>query len=162
MSALLEDTRPGYPLLPHLDDSRWRAAIVRPKRQESTELRDLPRDKASETLTTVYSGDTVYIIRDIHYHSWVAAKVGYKIGWLNSWHIDLTMARWLNPEPETTWVQESQETIPQELLISQIESLNEALDPETEIRLSKREVSRIIGYLKGIAHTLRGAKERHS
>lgn len=164
MSMMLEDTKPGYPLLPRLDDGRWRQAIVRPKRQDYTEVRDLPRQKAN-LITTVYNGDTIAIILEVRYQHWVAARVGYKVGWLNSANIDLTMPRWLNTEPiyhpePATWYDEPDDHIPQELLTTELEALTDVIEHEPDVQLTKREVSRIIGYLKEIANTLRGARDR--
>lgn len=86
-----------YPELPKSSDERWRQATVRPRRQKTSELRTQPGEGLGNAVLTVYAGDVISIIRGIHHDNWIAAKVGYKVGWLNSGDLDLALTKILNP-----------------------------------------------------------------
>jgi len=75
-----------YPQLPPPDDTRWQQALVLERRQRVTVLRDIPEDYGA-ALHDVHSGDMIYIIRAWRYDTWIAAMVGYRVGWLNIAHI---------------------------------------------------------------------------
>lgn len=86
-----------YPKLPKTNDPRWRQATVRPRRQRTSDLRTIPGEDLGSTVQTVYTGDVISIIRAVSYESWIAAKVGYRVGWLNSHDLDLALTKILNP-----------------------------------------------------------------
>jgi len=91
------------------------------------ELRMLPDEGYGEIVLHVYTGDIVSVVRDLRFDYWIAAKVGYKIGWLNIYHVNFTLTKVLNTYTapresvyDTTWLEEeTSEVIPQELLTSE-------------------------------------------
>lgn len=73
-----------YPELPLFGDPRWLEAAVAPRKQRSTQLRPAPRTMMSTGQATVFAGDIVHIMPDVVHEDWVAARVGRKLGWLNT------------------------------------------------------------------------------
>lgn len=86
-----------YPELPKSNDPRWRQATVRPRRQKTSDLRTEPGVEMGSAVLTIYTGDVISIIRAVNHENWIAAKVGYKVGWLDSTHLELAMTKILNP-----------------------------------------------------------------
>jgi hypothetical protein len=156
----LEETQPSYPRLPLPEDERWQIAIVRPKTQKHAELRTLPRPKLSEALLTVYAGDTVFTVNTIRYGSWVAAKVGYKVGWMDTTLVELALTR-VPAEPHPGDGHDDDPAMPDEILM-QMRAMGLSPEDKGEITLTAKDVTRIIRYLKGIAGTLRKARDRSS
>jgi hypothetical protein len=176
LDYLDEETQPGYPMLPHWNDARWETATVRPKTRHMTELRNLPREKVSASLLLVYSGDVVSIMREMRYGDWIAAKVGYKLGWLNYRHVDFMLMDIFDDRSN----RHIENTIPSDLM-RQLKGLewedpDETLpsrnfylggyedeiedEDEDDASLSQTDVKRIIKHLKGIAGVFRSAKNR--
>lgn len=144
-----------YPPLPGTDDPRWRYATVMARDELSTELLSQPHDRHSDALWLVHRGDMVWIMREVRHRQYVAAKVGYHIGWLNIVHVkpkliapteDDIPARKLATGEWLAAVNEPQ--VPQELLATEAEQFNHTA--QTEQRATSRDVSRIIRFLQGI------------
>ena len=82
-----------FPRRPKPDDSRWREVAVRARTQPQAEIKRLPVDSSSGTLAIVYLGDTISIIPEIQHEFWIAAKVGYHVGWINTRAVKLISLR---------------------------------------------------------------------
>lgn len=91
---------PTYPLMPAADDDRWQSATIRARRQKSSTLRSLPHLRLSRSLSHVFAGDTVEVIREVRFEEWIAAKVGYQLGWLNTLDVDFVIMRPINTPDE--------------------------------------------------------------
>lgn len=149
-----------FPELPATNDPRWRQATVRVQGQANTELRTYPDETYSNVILYVYTGDIVSVIRESRFEFWIAAKVGYKIGWLNIYCVNFTLTKVLNhyETPQTTtpalesewWAETGEHDVPQELITSQVEAFHEDIEPSTEKRISSKDVNRIIRFLKGL------------
>jgi hypothetical protein len=127
-------------------------------------------------LLLVYSGDVVSIMRQTRYGDWIAAKVGYKLGWLNYRHIDFMLMDIFEEHPH----RHVKETIPSDLMRQlnglEWEDPDETLpsrnfylggyedeiddEEDDDAPLSQSDVKRIIKHLKGIAGVFRSAKNR--
>ncbi len=172
--SAIEETQPGYPPLPRIHDRRWQPMIVNERSRHSAELCSLPRLKANHPLLTVYVGDCIEIIQQVRYGVWIAAKVEQQVGWLNTIHLDFVPvqeeAADENDDDEDTVVahEVSSEFMSRMREIGVFEDKNTVPkravtdddDDEDDIMLTKGEVNRIIGYLKGIANTLKRARDR--
>lgn len=150
----------GVPSLPDFNDPSWTHTTIRAREFPCTDLRTTPTSEANNSILTVYAGDVVSVMREIRFGSWIAAKVGYKVGWLNAADIGFAMIRQPMVEPEpypeppqpasaTEWYREtSEEAIPQELLTSHADSINAQADTREQPRVGSGDVNRIIKFLK--------------
>lgn len=98
----MDDNHPAndYPNLPEFGDPRWQEAAVAPRKQRSTQLRPAPRTTMSTGQATVFAGDIIHIVPDILYEDWVAARVGRKLGWLNTDDVDFIDPNTPKPKAE--------------------------------------------------------------
>lgn len=82
-------TIPMYPRCPDMSDPRWRDVAVRSRSQNHTEIQRFPTEARGMEIATVYSGDTISIMPEVKYQYYVAARVGYHVGWVNFQHVKL-------------------------------------------------------------------------
>ena len=159
-------------MLPRWDDPRWESAAVRPKTRHMSELRTMPREGMSAALMLVYAGDMVSIMRGAYYGEWIAAKVGYKIGWINRRDVDFML---MNVHTERHHY-DPDETIPSALMAQlrqmgmdvsndyddadQYGDYYDEPEKDEDAGLTKSELTRVIKHLKGIAGIFKGAKQR--
>lgn len=147
------DHTPFEKTLPRLDDPAWMEVAIRSRQAASTELRTAP---AGNVLMTVYSGDVIHVMREVRDGSWIAAKVGYKVGWLDTTYIGLAKIRRQERPPEPTvqplefndWLETATEqAIPTDFLKLQTQEM-----PAVKVQrnVGTSEVSRIIDRLKGL------------
>jgi hypothetical protein len=120
---------PLYPKLPDPDDPRWQQAVVRARHKRSTELRTLPHHRLSSALLTVHAGDSVSIISEIRSGAWIMAKVGYKVGWLNTDDVDFATTQSMSGASGQTFTARPRD--PQPTTEKQTEPLEEPT-PATE------------------------------
>lgn len=167
--AKADETQPGYPILPSTNDTRWQPMVTHARSREESILGSLPRLKSNFPIATVHAGDVVYLMPQVRYGVWVAAKVDYNTGWLNTLHFDFmpyeseTFA--LDKFDDSEFAYGDVETEPYPMaspnyqaaqqvtddFIDQMRELGTELDqPQEEIKPEKKEVNRIIGYLKGL------------
>lgn len=146
--------------------------IVNERSRHSAELCSLPRLKANHPLLTVYAGDRIELIPHVRYGVWSAAKVEQQVGWLNTIHLDFAPVQ----EEVAAENDEEEDTVAHEISNEFMSKMREigvfedestvhrravtGDDADDDITLTKGEVNRIIGYLKGIASTLKRARDR--
>lgn len=82
-------TMPMYPRIPEWDDTRWRDVAVRRRTHNQTSVLRFPAEADGIEIMPVYAGDTIAIIPEIQYEYYVAARIGYHIGWINFKHVKL-------------------------------------------------------------------------
>ncbi len=82
-------TMPMYPRQPDVDDPRWRDVAVRRRTRNETSITRFPVDVDDVAIMHVYAGDTIAIIPEVQYEFFVAARVGYHVGWINFKHVKL-------------------------------------------------------------------------
>jgi len=165
------ETGPLYPPLPRLNDPRWQKMIVYPKRQRQTHLLHVPDPQWGDVTMTLYRGDYIHVIHDLRHRTWVAARAGDRLGWLNLWHAELLRIRTDehgNPLPHMIPIHDDDDDmdetveieIPRALILSQVSrKLNEVEQPTRSSRPSQNEISRIIRHLK---HITDGLRRNHS
>ena len=158
-----QETQPSFPNLPRHNDPRWQQVIVHPRRQRTTDLRSRPHPRVSQVVMTIHSGDIINVVSEIRFETWIAAKVGDRLGWLNTWYVGIELrdaTQPVRPVSAHDWMESTTEpSIPKELLVSQMESTLREVE-QIEDRLSTQEVNRIVRYLKGIKDTLRSSRQQ--
>ena len=82
-------TMPMYPRLPNTDDMRWREVAVRRRTRNQTNVLRFPVDGDDMAIMPVYAGDTIAIMPEVQYEYYVAARIGYHVGWINFKHVKL-------------------------------------------------------------------------
>lgn len=145
-----------HPQLPESNDPRWRQVMVRVHGPGTAELRTYPEDQYSDVILYVYTGDLISVIKESRLGYWIAAKVGYKIGWLNIYYVNFTLTKvfdtYATPQEsihETGWLEEeTDQAVPQELLTSEVEAFRDELETPTEPRVTPKDLRRIIKHLK--------------
>jgi len=166
--AQSDETQPGYPPLPAGNDPRWQMMVVQARSRDAGVLCSLPRLKANFPITTVYAGDIVALMPKVRYGVWVAAKLDYSTGWLNTLHLDFSPYEH-NPYEMNTFDEDfdtgNMETEPYPTANTHYEAAQAVTDdfmqkmrdigtridePEEPNTHNKGEVNRIIGYLKGL------------
>lgn len=83
------DPQSLFPRQPHVEDPRWREVAVRPRTQNQTAIKRFPVEAEGVEITTIFVGDTIAIMPEVQYHYFVAARVGYHVGWVNFKHVKL-------------------------------------------------------------------------
>lgn len=140
----LEETQPPQPTLPDLKDPRWQPAEIQARGKTNIELRSQPRIKLSQVLAEINDGERVAIIREVRYKSWIAARIGRRIGWIDAAGISFTMAR-----------------MPPSRAAKAQQSASSQTNPYADLHLTAKEAEYIITHLNGIARTLETARQRH-
>ena len=82
-------TLPMFPRRPAVDDTRWRDVAVRSRSQEQTNINRFPLEESGMQIATVYAGDTISIMPEVQHEYFVAARIGYRVGWINFRHVKL-------------------------------------------------------------------------
>jgi len=172
--AQMDETQPGYPTLPPSSDLRWQAVVVHARSRDSGILCSLPRLKANFPIATVHAGDIVAVMPQVRYGVWVAAKLDYSTGWLNTIHLDFSPYEH-NPYEFDTFADDDFETGNLETepyptaygnranphyqaaqavttdFVDKMREIGTHMDqPEDTNKPDKGEVNKIIGYLKGL------------
>lgn len=176
-----------YPHLPEFGDPRWREAAVAARKQRSTQLRPAPRTTMSTGQATVFAGDIIHILPEVQYQDWVAARVGRKLGWLNTEDVDF-----VDPEAPKAVVEDLTRPLAdtesyKHLITKELQddvapngddaptqatrpaangdasnlaaNIPASLD-DIPVNLTVREIDALLDHLKGIAVTLQQAKTR--
>lgn len=152
----LRTTTYNTPPLPAQEDPAWIEVAVRSRLAASAELRSVPAPHAGALLMTVYTGDVIHVMRDVRCgEHWIAAKVGYKVGWLDVSCIAMAKIRQRSqPEPVremgfNEWLDTATEqSIPQEFLALQTQEMQSVTaQPDTPL-VDSKDVNRIISRLK--------------
>lgn len=91
-----------FPRNPDYDDPRWCDVAVRSRTQSQTEVKRFPAEANGVDITTVFVGDTIAIMPEVKYQYYVAARVGYHVGWINFKHVKLVSLRPRNRHLEET------------------------------------------------------------
>lgn len=91
-----------FPRSPDYNDPRWCEVAVRSRSQSQTEIKRIPLDVNEADITTVFVGDTIAIMPDVKHQYYVAARVGYHVGWINFKHVKLVSLRPRNRHLEET------------------------------------------------------------
>lgn len=91
-----------FPRCPDYDDPGWCEVAVRSRTQSQTEIKRMPLDVNDADITTVFVGDTIAIMPEVKHQYYVAARVGYHVGWINFKHVKLVSLKPRNRHLEET------------------------------------------------------------
>ncbi len=135
-------TLPMYPRRPSPDDPRWRDVAVRSRTRNQTNITRFPADDGEIEITTVYAGDTIAIIPEVQFHYYVAARIGYHVGWVNFKHVKLLS---LKPGKRGTLLNDTKPNVPpdRDERIAQHQEMQERLYREEQERLYQEEQERL-------------------
>lgn len=166
-----------YPELPEINDPQWTQVTIRSRVENATALRTEPDVYDDNIMMMVYSGDVVSVMRDCRYDKWIAAKVGYKMGWLNVSEIGFKLIRQSATPPPVyiptpsydmrdsaiesspEWYEITTENaIPQELLTSQLDDVKRTTQTHEAAAVNSNDLCRIIKHLKGFAGAFSGRR----
>lgn len=82
-------TMPMFPRCPDYDDPRWCEVAVRSRTQSQTNIKRIPLDTDGTEIATIFIGDTIAIVPEVKHKYYVAARIGYHVGWVNFKHVKL-------------------------------------------------------------------------
>jgi len=136
-------------------------------------VKRFPIEDAGGEITTVYVGDTIAIMPDVKYQYYVAARIGYHVGWINFKHVKLVSLQPRNrrleetkPEPPVQRderIAQYQEQIRSHIPQANIPSYNDYEEetqpappqaPRQAPPIPKKDVNRIISKLKSLGSFL--------
>lgn len=135
-------TLPMYPRRPSPDDPRWRDVAVRSRTRNQTNITRFPADGDEIEITTIYAGDTIAIIPEVQFHYYVAARIGYHVGWVNFKHVKLLS---LKPGKRGTLLNDTKPDVPpdRDERIAQHQEMQKRLYREEQERLYQEEQERL-------------------
>jgi len=102
-------TLPMYPRRPDVDDDRWRDVVVRRRTRNETSVLRFPIEADDIAIMPVYAGDTIAIIPEIQFEYYVAARIGYHVGWINFKHVKLLS---LKPGRKSAYLEDTRPDVP--------------------------------------------------
>jgi len=157
MSEKLDDTSDLFPPLPKIDDPRWTKVHVYPKLDTTAEIRKLPRAAMSKTLIMVNRGAVIQVIGEARCGSWIAARVGESIGWIDEAFNRFETA--VESADETPVIESN---IPDSLKVHMKTegAIFETGEHMSMVVLTQEEADYIFKHLKGIASIMKRAQIR--
>ena len=154
----LEETQESYPNLPMINDVRWQQSIVYPKLDTCVEIRKLPRTALSPAIVSVSRGENIAVMHQVRHLSWIAAKMGNQVGWIDT---AFTRFEMLGQSQTPTQTSVIEHDIP-ETLMAHMQAIGAVFETTEEplVMMTQSEFDSILQALKGIANTMKKAKER--